>query len=204
MGRGGPRPPNGRVAAEGGGRLPGTPHWPRHLKSGGRHGGRRRAPATRARSSRCIRRGNRGRVRTLPRSAPEATPQKHSGGRSMHRKRRSRLRRCGTLLWNASGRRSRRAVDLLNLFAFLPSDGILRSLLVQQADRLPSPLRGTVRNQLALDAAIAALRRYSLVDTTPDGFIVHRLVQVGGSGTSGRHAPRGVLRRRHRFDGKGS
>ena len=70
------------------------------------------------------------------------------------------------------------AVDLLNLFAFLPSDGISRSLLVQQADRLPSPLRGTVRNQLALDAAIAALRRYSLVDTTPDGFIVHRLVQA--------------------------
>ena len=70
------------------------------------------------------------------------------------------------------------AVDLLNLFSFLPSNGISRSLLLEGADRLPSRLRATIRDQLAFDASIGALRRYSLIDATPDAFSVHRLVQT--------------------------
>ena len=70
------------------------------------------------------------------------------------------------------------AVDLLNLFSFLPSDGISRSLLRDSADRLPPPLQATVRDQLAFDASIGALRRYSLIEATPDEFAVHRLLQA--------------------------
>jgi hypothetical protein len=70
------------------------------------------------------------------------------------------------------------AVDLLNLFAFLPSDRISRRLLVERADRLPPTLRATVGDRQTLDASVGALRRYSLIDTTADGFSVHRLVQT--------------------------
>jgi hypothetical protein len=75
------------------------------------------------------------------------------------------------------------AVDLLNLFAFLPPDRIPRRLLVEQVDRLqpdrlPPLVRTTVEDPFALDAAVGALRRYSLVDTSSDAFSVHRLVQA--------------------------
>jgi hypothetical protein len=43
---------------------------------------------------------------------------------------------------------------------------------------LPVPLRTTASNKLALHVAIATLRRYSLVDATPEFISVHRLVQV--------------------------
>jgi hypothetical protein len=70
------------------------------------------------------------------------------------------------------------AIDLLNLFAFMTPDRINRTTLVARAERLPPPLRATVEDPFALDAAIGALRRYSLIDTTGAAFSVHRLVQT--------------------------
>ena len=43
---------------------------------------------------------------------------------------------------------------------------------------MPEPLKGISRDQLALHDAIAALRRYSLVDATEEFISVHRLVQL--------------------------
>jgi TIR domain len=70
------------------------------------------------------------------------------------------------------------AVELLNLFAFLPPDRIPRALLGQRAEKLPPSIRATVEEPFAMDAAIGALRKYSLVETTPEAFSVHRLVQA--------------------------
>jgi hypothetical protein len=70
------------------------------------------------------------------------------------------------------------AVELLNLFAFLPPDRIPRRLLTGQVNRLPESLAKTVQNPFVLDDAITVLRRYSLIDTTEDVFSVHRLVQL--------------------------
>ncbi|HYC93256.1 MAG TPA: FxSxx-COOH system tetratricopeptide repeat protein [Thermoanaerobaculia bacterium] len=58
------------------------------------------------------------------------------------------------------------ARELLTLAAFLAPENIPRELL---GERLTDPLQ--------LNAAIAALRRYSLVTATPDSISVHRLVQ---------------------------
>jgi hypothetical protein len=74
--------------------------------------------------------------------------------------------------------KSPRAVELLNLFAFLPPDRIPRRLLTGQANRLPVSLAETVQDSFVLDAAITVLRSYSLIDTTEDVFSVHRLVQL--------------------------
>ena len=70
------------------------------------------------------------------------------------------------------------AVHLLNMFAFLPPDRISRRVLIEKADRLPPVLRAMIDDRFAFDAAVGALRRLSLLETTPDGFSVHRLVQV--------------------------
>ncbi len=70
------------------------------------------------------------------------------------------------------------ALELLNLFAFLPPDRIPRSLLVEHADRLPSGIKATIEDPLNLSSAIGALRRYSLLETAGDAYAVHRLVQA--------------------------
>ena len=75
-----------------------------------------------------------------------------------------------------------RAVELLNLFAFLPPDRIPRRLLTGQANRLPVSLAETVQDPFVLNTAITVLRSYSLIDTTEDSFSVHRLVQVAVRG----------------------
>jgi len=69
------------------------------------------------------------------------------------------------------------AVDLLNLFAFLAPDNIPRELLSHK-DALTDSLKTAVEDGLLLDNAIAALRRYSLVEVTGEAFSVHRLVQA--------------------------
>ena len=72
------------------------------------------------------------------------------------------------------------AEDLLALCAFLAADDIPRALAAEHPDRLPGRLAATVRDPLAYQQAIAELRRYSLLKTSPDGqaLSVHRLVQV--------------------------
>jgi hypothetical protein len=74
--------------------------------------------------------------------------------------------------------KSSEAVALLNFFSFLSADHISYEILLAHADRLPPPLDRILTEGFALNAAIAALRSYSLVNRTADGFAVHRLVQA--------------------------
>ena len=68
--------------------------------------------------------------------------------------------------------------DLLNLCAFLAPDDIPRDLLSEGAGHLPQPLAEAVADPLTFDDAVAALRRYSLVEVGSDALSVHRLVQA--------------------------
>jgi hypothetical protein len=70
------------------------------------------------------------------------------------------------------------AVPLLQFLAFLPPDRISREMLMQRAGILPKPLSSTVADTLAFNDAIAALRRYSLIDSSTEFISVHRLVQL--------------------------
>jgi tetratricopeptide (TPR) repeat protein len=70
------------------------------------------------------------------------------------------------------------AVDLLKLFAFLSPDDIPKSLLAAEAEDLPEPLRSILQDPIKLNDAVAALRRYSLIDIADDSFSIHRLVQA--------------------------
>lgn len=74
--------------------------------------------------------------------------------------------------------RSPAAAELLNLCAFLAPDDIPRDALGEGADRFPPVLAATVKDPLALGDAVAALRRYSLIEVLEDGISVHRLVQA--------------------------
>jgi tetratricopeptide (TPR) repeat protein len=68
--------------------------------------------------------------------------------------------------------------DLLNLCTFLAPDDIPRDLLSEGAQHLPQPLAEAVADPLAFDEAVAALRRYSLIEAGGDALSVHRLVQA--------------------------
>jgi tetratricopeptide (TPR) repeat protein len=68
------------------------------------------------------------------------------------------------------------AADLLSLCAFLHPDDISRALLREGAPRLPENLARTILDAVAFDEAVAALRRYSLIDTGERSFSLHRLV----------------------------
>ncbi|HUU53794.1 MAG TPA: FxSxx-COOH system tetratricopeptide repeat protein, partial [Armatimonadota bacterium] len=70
------------------------------------------------------------------------------------------------------------AADLLNLCAFLAPDAIPLGLLRDHADHLPEPLKSTVTDTLALNNAVASLRRYSLLQKDGDALSLHRLVQA--------------------------
>lgn len=70
------------------------------------------------------------------------------------------------------------SLDLLNLCSFLDPDKIPLTLLYQGAKNLPEPLASAVRDELELDNAIQSLKRYSLINTTEDGFSMHRLTQA--------------------------
>jgi tetratricopeptide (TPR) repeat protein len=84
-------------------------------------------------------------------------------------------------IWTLSLRRaaeeSSAAEDLLSLCAFLGPDGIPRSLLTDHPDVLPKPLAIAVRDWLAFQQALGALRRYSLVAVSDQTVSMHRLVQ---------------------------
>ena len=70
------------------------------------------------------------------------------------------------------------AVDLLKLLAFLSPDDIPRSLLREGAGDLPEPLKFVLQDSIKLNDAVAALRRYSLIDIADDRLSIHRLVQA--------------------------
>ncbi|HEY0734282.1 MAG TPA: FxSxx-COOH system tetratricopeptide repeat protein [Herpetosiphonaceae bacterium] len=70
------------------------------------------------------------------------------------------------------------AVDLLNLCAFLAPDDIPLDMIKEGAEFLPEVLKEAVQNPLALNKAIAALRRYSLIDRDDNMLSVHRMVQA--------------------------
>jgi hypothetical protein len=70
------------------------------------------------------------------------------------------------------------AVSLLTLCAFLQPDRIVKARLVERASVLPPSLRAVVTDDIAFDRAVAALRRYSLVDATSEFLSIHRLVQL--------------------------
>ena len=84
--------------------------------------------------------------------------------------------------WEISFQQVRQAspagANLLNLCAFLAPDDIPRDLLSEGAQHLPQPLADAVADPLAFDEALAALRRYSLVEVRNDALSVHRLVQA--------------------------
>jgi len=67
---------------------------------------------------------------------------------------------------------------LLNLCAFFAPDNIPLDVIRNGKERLPEPLSGAVGNELELDEAVSALRRYSLAERTEDTLSVHRLVQA--------------------------
>ncbi len=72
------------------------------------------------------------------------------------------------------------AADLLALCAFLAPDAISVELIREAAEYLPagSALATAVGDDLQWDEAVAALRRYSLVEVSGDLVSVHRLVQA--------------------------
>ncbi|MGB7159454.1 MAG: FxSxx-COOH system tetratricopeptide repeat protein, partial [Tepidisphaeraceae bacterium] len=68
------------------------------------------------------------------------------------------------------------AADLMSLCAFLHADDISRALLREGAPRLPDELARTILDVVAFDEAVAALRKFSLIDTSEKAFSIHRLV----------------------------
>jgi tetratricopeptide (TPR) repeat protein len=70
------------------------------------------------------------------------------------------------------------ATDLIKLFAFLAPDDIPRSLLIEGAQDLPEPLKSVMQDSIRLNDAVAALRRYSLINVADDMFSIHRLMQA--------------------------
>ena len=68
------------------------------------------------------------------------------------------------------------AAALLNLCSFLAPLEIPRSLLIETAHSLPRPLSNTVGDPVALDAVVARLHRYSLIEATDKTISLHRLV----------------------------
>jgi len=70
------------------------------------------------------------------------------------------------------------SADLLNLCAYLAPDDIPKSLLTNGAEHLPEPLASAVTDEMALNDAFAALKRYSLLTVAGDFLSVHRLVQA--------------------------
>jgi hypothetical protein len=71
-----------------------------------------------------------------------------------------------TLSLRRAAQKSIAAQDLISLCAFLAPDSIPRSLLTDHPGVLAEPLATAVRDRLAFQQALGALRRYSLVAVT--------------------------------------
>ena len=70
------------------------------------------------------------------------------------------------------------AAELLNLCAFFAPDDIPLDIIREGAEHLPPTLAAAANDDLAWNEAVAALRRYSLVEVRGDSLSVHRLVQA--------------------------
>lgn len=73
---------------------------------------------------------------------------------------------------------TRPAVALMNLCAFLSSDGIPVAELLRWADYVPPSLASCLRDEVKLDYLIGCLRGYSLMERSEGMLSVHRLVQA--------------------------
>jgi tetratricopeptide (TPR) repeat protein len=71
------------------------------------------------------------------------------------------------------------AAALLHLCAFFAPDDIPRDVMTAGAGHLPEPLRAAVGDPFAFDEAVAAIRRYSLIEAGDAATLsLHRLVQA--------------------------
>jgi tetratricopeptide (TPR) repeat protein len=70
------------------------------------------------------------------------------------------------------------AAALMNLCAFFAPDDIAREMLRDHRDQVPEPLQTLLGDTLALNAVLAALRKYSLLEVREDALDIHRLVQA--------------------------
>lgn len=68
--------------------------------------------------------------------------------------------------------------DLLRLLAFFAPDDIPRSLITEGEEHLPESLKPLANDSLALNRALTALRRYSLIEMSEDSYSMHRLMQA--------------------------
>jgi Tfp pilus assembly protein PilF len=75
-------------------------------------------------------------------------------------------------------RRSKAAVELVDLCAFLAPEAIPHELLTANPQLLPSALARVVEDQLALAEAVGVLHGFSLVERDHSGMRMHRLVQA--------------------------
>ena len=82
------------------------------------------------------------------------------------------------LSFNKVKEESPAGADLLNLCAFLAPENIPLELIAGGAEYLPGRLAAAAANPLKLDKAVAALRRYSLVEKADKTLTMHRLVQA--------------------------
>jgi tetratricopeptide (TPR) repeat protein len=80
--------------------------------------------------------------------------------------------------FRAVEKESEAAGQLMDLCAFLAPDDIGREMLRSGVKYLPEPLVAAVADDLLWDEAVAALRRYSLVEVQDGALSVHRLVQA--------------------------
>jgi tetratricopeptide (TPR) repeat protein len=69
------------------------------------------------------------------------------------------------------------AAELLNLCAFLAPEELPLAVLRKGAEHLPETLAAAVADEVALEDALAALRRYSLLNRVEESVTLHRLVQ---------------------------
>ena len=70
------------------------------------------------------------------------------------------------------------AAGLMSLCAFLAPDDFPLGVLRDGAKHLPDVLAEAVADEMALEDAIAGLRRYSLIERNEDSLSAHRLVQM--------------------------
>ena len=70
------------------------------------------------------------------------------------------------------------SADLLSLCAFFAPDDIPLDVIVDGTEHLPDALANSMADGVARDAAIAGLRRFSLIGRKADELTVHRLVQA--------------------------